>query len=88
MAARISKVHKYCDATPSQFSKFLTSQVPTSPKSPKHEQHKMSVTNKSNSHIPLAGLASDGWSTEDEATATCFCGEVQLVFVSLDCRLT
>ncbi|KPM43198.1 hypothetical protein AK830_g3363 [Neonectria ditissima] len=31
-------------------------------------------------HIPLAGCASDGWSTEDEATATCFCGAVQLSF--------
>lgn len=28
-------------------------------------------------------LSSDGWSTEDEATATCFCGAVQLVLVSL-----
>ncbi|KAF2798029.1 hypothetical protein K505DRAFT_297324 [Melanomma pulvis-pyrius CBS 109.77] len=30
-------------------------------------------------YIPLASLADDGWSTEDEATATCFCGKVQLV---------
>ncbi|KAJ9618112.1 hypothetical protein H2203_009293 [Taxawa tesnikishii (nom. ined.)] len=29
-------------------------------------------------YLPLAGLAADGWSTEDEATATCFCGTVQL----------
>jgi len=28
--------------------------------------------------FPLAGLASDGWSKEDRATATCFCGAVQL----------
>ncbi|KAL1729874.1 Mss4-like protein [Schizophyllum commune] len=35
---------------------------------------------KTQSHFPLAGLASDGWSTEDEATATCFCGTVQLSF--------
>ncbi|KAK3305122.1 Mss4-like protein [Chaetomium strumarium] len=34
----------------------------------------------SKSYIPLAGCASDGWSTEDEATATCFCGAVQLAF--------
>ncbi len=34
-------------------------------------------------YIPLAGLADDGWSRENEATATCFCGAVQLVFVSL-----
>ena len=31
--------------------------------------------------FPIAGLARDGWSTSDEATATCFCGAVQLVFV-------
>ncbi|KXH53464.1 hypothetical protein CSAL01_10128 [Colletotrichum salicis] len=32
------------------------------------------------SFIPLAGVAQDGWSTEDEATATCLCGAVQLSF--------
>ncbi|KAK1962115.1 hypothetical protein LZ32DRAFT_254481 [Colletotrichum eremochloae] len=32
------------------------------------------------SYIPLAGVAEDGWSTEDEATATCLCGTVQLAF--------
>lgn len=48
----------------------------------------MSLTDKSKPYIPLAGLASDGWSNEDEATATCFCGEVQLVFVSpVDSRI-
>ncbi|KAK9319252.1 Mss4-like protein [Lipomyces orientalis] len=31
-------------------------------------------------YIPLAGCARDGWSKEDEATATCFCGAVQLAF--------
>jgi hypothetical protein len=31
-------------------------------------------------YIPLAGTASDGWSTEDSATATCYCGAVQLSF--------
>jgi len=35
------------------------------------------------SYFPRAGVATDGWSTEDEATATCFCGTVQLAFVSL-----
>ncbi|EWZ48572.1 Mss4-like protein [Fusarium oxysporum f. sp. albedinis] len=29
--------------------------------------------------FPVVHLSSDGWSTEDEATATCFCGAVQLV---------
>ncbi|KII86865.1 hypothetical protein PLICRDRAFT_43539 [Plicaturopsis crispa FD-325 SS-3] len=37
-------------------------------------------TNKSEPYIPLAGSATDGWSKEDEATATCFCGAVQLAF--------
>ncbi|KAF2441442.1 hypothetical protein P171DRAFT_392737, partial [Karstenula rhodostoma CBS 690.94] len=32
------------------------------------------------SAFPLAGLARDGWSTDTEATATCFCGAVQLRF--------
>ncbi|KAH6988540.1 Mss4-like protein [Ilyonectria destructans] len=35
---------------------------------------------KSKPYIPLAGSASDGWSTDDKATATCFCGAVQLAF--------
>ncbi|KAK4034253.1 Mss4-like protein [Parachaetomium inaequale] len=34
----------------------------------------------SDEKFPVAGLTRDGWSTEDEATATCFCGAVQLVF--------
>lgn len=41
----------------------------------------MSSADESKSN--MAG-ASDGWSTEDEATATCFCGAVQLSFVRLD----
>ncbi|WAO87661.1 CENP-V/GFA domain-containing protein [Fusarium falciforme] len=32
------------------------------------------------SFFPRAGLAQDGWSTEEEATATCYCGAVQLSF--------
>lgn len=32
------------------------------------------------SYFPLAGGANDGWSTEDSATATCYCGAVQLSF--------
>ncbi|KAF7354780.1 putative glutathione-dependent formaldehyde-activating gfa [Mycena sanguinolenta] len=35
---------------------------------------------KSQSYFPLAGGASDGWSNGQEATATCFCGAVQLKF--------
>jgi hypothetical protein len=36
--------------------------------------------------FPLQGLTDDGWSNEDEATATCACGAVQMVIViaSLD----
>ncbi|KAK6985000.1 putative glutathione-dependent formaldehyde-activating gfa protein, partial [Favolaschia claudopus] len=35
---------------------------------------------KSQPWLPLAGGGNDGWSTETEATATCFCGAVQLKF--------
>ncbi|CAJ2511920.1 Uu.00g075450.m01.CDS01 [Anthostomella pinea] len=38
------------------------------------------TADQSGSNFPLAGVANDGWSTEDEATATCFCGAVQLAF--------
>ncbi|KAI0887832.1 Mss4-like protein [Annulohypoxylon maeteangense] len=38
------------------------------------------AADKSKQYFPLASGASDGWSTETEATATCFCGAVQLVF--------
>ncbi|KAJ7152188.1 Mss4-like protein [Mycena crocata] len=38
------------------------------------------TADKSKPYIPLASLAHDGYSTEDEATATCFCGAVQLAF--------
>jgi hypothetical protein len=41
------------------------------------------AADKSKPYIPLAGSASDGWSKDDEASATCFCGAVQLAFVSL-----
>ncbi|MCJ1472717.1 hypothetical protein MMC13_001366 [Lambiella insularis] len=40
----------------------------------------MSAGTDSKPFIPLAGLANDGWSKEDEATATCFCSAVQLAF--------
>jgi hypothetical protein len=32
--------------------------------------------------FPLQGLTSDGWSNEEEASATCACGAVQMVIVS------
>ncbi|KAJ7208489.1 Mss4-like protein [Mycena pura] len=31
-------------------------------------------------YFPLTGNARDGWSNDEEATATCFCGAVQLKF--------
>jgi len=37
-------------------------------------------TDKSKPYFPLAGRASDGWTKEDSATATCYCGAVQLAF--------
>jgi hypothetical protein len=33
--------------------------------------------------FPIVNLSNDGWSTETEATASCFCGAVQLILVSL-----
>ncbi|KPM46400.1 hypothetical protein AK830_g101 [Neonectria ditissima] len=38
------------------------------------------TADRSKPYIPLAGGAQDGWSKENEATATCFCGAVQLAF--------
>ncbi|KAL7965024.1 Mss4-like protein [Trichoderma sp. SZMC 28014] len=35
--------------------------------------------NVQSNDLPLSGVARDGWSTETEATATCFCGAVQVV---------
>ncbi|KAL4893726.1 Mss4-like protein [Aspergillus ambiguus] len=40
----------------------------------------MPGSDKSSPYIPLAGGADDGWSKEDQATATCYCGAVQLAF--------
>ncbi|KAJ4258960.1 hypothetical protein NW762_008048 [Fusarium torreyae] len=33
-----------------------------------------------NQSFPLAGVASDGWSNDNEATATCLCGKTQVSF--------
>ncbi|KAJ5642175.1 hypothetical protein N7490_006175 [Penicillium lividum] len=35
---------------------------------------------KNKPYIPSAGGAEDGWSKNDQATATCYCGAVQLAF--------
>ncbi|KAH6994624.1 Mss4-like protein [Fusarium venenatum] len=40
----------------------------------------VSTADKSKPCIPHAGQARDGWSTEDRATASCYCGKVQLSF--------
>lgn len=38
---------------------------------------------RADANIPAnASLTHDGWSSEEQATATCFCGAVQLVVVS------
>ncbi|KAK5626059.1 hypothetical protein RRF57_001774 [Xylaria bambusicola] len=37
-----------------------------------------STADKSKPYIPPNSLKQDGWSTDTEATATCFCGTVQL----------
>lgn len=42
----------------------------------------VSTADKSKPYIPLAGLARDGWSKDGKASATCYCGAVQLAFVS------
>ncbi|KAL8293523.1 hypothetical protein RQP46_000224 [Phenoliferia psychrophenolica] len=42
----------------------------------------LASADKSKPYLPLAGLASDGWSKEGSATATCFCGAVQLSFAT------
>jgi len=34
----------------------------------------------SKSYFPLSGSGGDGWSNDEEASATCFCGAVQLAF--------
>ncbi|KAH7377892.1 hypothetical protein BKA66DRAFT_421564 [Pyrenochaeta sp. MPI-SDFR-AT-0127] len=40
------------------------------------------ASDKPNPSIPLTRVATDGWSEDDEATATCYCGAVQLDFVT------
>ncbi|KAI5475298.1 hypothetical protein MNV49_001640 [Pseudohyphozyma bogoriensis] len=35
---------------------------------------------KTKPYFPLANLSQDGWSNDKEASATCFCGKVQLAF--------
>ncbi|KAJ5416385.1 hypothetical protein N7491_011287 [Penicillium cf. griseofulvum] len=40
----------------------------------------MAARDNSKPYIPVAGGADDGWSKEGQATATCYCGAVQLAF--------
>jgi len=41
----------------------------------------LTTADKSKPYLPLAGLANDGYNKDGEATATCYCGKVQLAFV-------
>lgn len=45
-------------------------------------------TCRAGSFFPKASLTQDGWSTKEEATSTCYCGAVQLCFVSSQNFLT
>ncbi|KAF2712784.1 hypothetical protein K504DRAFT_480336 [Pleomassaria siparia CBS 279.74] len=40
----------------------------------------VAAADKSKPYFPLAGSNNDGWSKEDSASASCFCGAVQLGF--------
>lgn len=40
----------------------------------------MSATDNTKPYFPLSGVATDGFSKADTASATCFCGAVQLEF--------
>ncbi|PSN68051.1 hypothetical protein BS50DRAFT_600017 [Corynespora cassiicola Philippines] len=37
-------------------------------------------SDKAKPYIPRSSVINDGWSKDDEATATCYCGTVQLAF--------
>lgn len=39
------------------------------------------TADKTKPYFPLAGLATDGFSNDEYATATCYCGAVQLRLV-------
>ncbi|KAF5857746.1 hypothetical protein ETB97_005381 [Aspergillus alliaceus] len=41
------------------------------------------ASDNSKPYIPVAGGADDGWSKDGQATATCYCGAVQLAFPTL-----
>jgi len=67
-----SSIHQQTDARLAAVSSHL--QDPSS-------SAKMSdATHTSKPHMPRAGVATDGYSKEDEATATCYCGAVQIAF--------
>lgn len=42
----------------------------------------MTSPDLSKKDFPLQGLTDDYWSNETEASATCFCGKVQMAVVS------
>jgi hypothetical protein len=41
----------------------------------------VAASDKTKPYLPVANLTHDGWSNDHEATATCYCGAVQIVFV-------
>jgi hypothetical protein len=43
----------------------------------------MSTAAENPEAFPCQGQTSDGWSNEEEASATCACGAVQMVIVSI-----
>ena len=47
----------------------------------------MSAYDKKQPYISNNSLKQDGYSRDDEATATCYCGAVQLAFVSQRLKL-
>ncbi|KAI9690944.1 MAG: hypothetical protein M1822_008564 [Bathelium mastoideum] len=40
----------------------------------------VATSDKSKPYFPLASIANDGYNKDNEATATCFCGAVQIAF--------
>ncbi|KAJ7872160.1 Mss4-like protein [Mycena olivaceomarginata] len=69
MPTAVPEVESNLDISPSSFvtSTDTKEQVPV-----------VAPDDQSKSYFPLASCTTDGWSNEREATATCFCGAVQL----------
>ncbi len=67
-------------------AKHLAAAGATSIHPPTHNKHRsppiMPTAQEAPEQFPLQGLTNDGWCTDEEATATCACGKVQMVIVS------